>query len=100
MLPSDIQPVSTLTCSGFYRPQGRFLDGPPDPTLSAATLLKAGIDNLEMETAGIYLLSGLFGFEALSINAILANRSEGLFSSKAADTVDRMIRMALSAYTS
>lgn len=100
MLPDWVKEATTLTCSGFYRPQGRTLDASADPSLNAAALKKAGIDNLEMETSGLYLLSEVFGFEALSLNAILADRTSGTFSSKADETIGRMIRMALSVYTS
>jgi uridine phosphorylase len=35
------------------------------------------ITNLEMETAAIYGLSTLLGHNALSLNAIIANRASG-----------------------
>ena len=38
------------------------------------------ISNLEMETAAIYGLSKLLGHNALSLNAIIANRANGTFS--------------------
>ncbi len=85
----------TLTCSGFYRPQGRILHGEQDPALHWETLRKAGIDNLEMETAAIYFLSGLFGFEALSLNAILANRATGEFCQDPGAVIDQLIASAL-----
>ena len=58
--------------------------------------LKHGkITNLEMETAGIYGLGELLGHDCLSVNAILANRVTGHFSSKPQNTVDQMIRLAI-----
>ena len=38
------------------------------------------ITNFEMETAAIYGLSALLGHQALSLNAIIANRANGTFS--------------------
>ncbi|TCR08463.1 hypothetical protein EDF66_10310 [Sphingobacterium sp. JUb20] len=48
-----------------------------------------------METAGIYALSRMFGHQALSINAILASRVAGHFSSEPDKVVDRAIKMIL-----
>ena len=48
-----------------------------------------------METAGIYLLAGLLGHEALSINTILANRRTGEFSADPHQAVEQMITQAL-----
>lgn len=86
----------TITAPGFYGAQGRVLRLP----LSDATMqekwqkfsfqqLKA--TNLEMETAAIYGLSRLLGHQALSLNAIVANRAKGTFSANAQDTIDRLI---------
>ena len=51
--------------------------------------------NIEMETAGIYGLSKLLGFEAISLNAILADRRKGEFSKKPQQMIDKMIEEAL-----
>ena len=48
-----------------------------------------------METAGIYGLSKLLGFEAISLNAILADRRTGEFSKKSQQMIDKMIKEAL-----
>jgi len=48
-----------------------------------------------METSGIYGLTTLLGHQALSINAILANRATGVFSKNPANTVNQMIIAAL-----
>ena len=53
------------------------------------------IGNIEMETAGIYGLSSLLGFEAISINAILANRSTGDFHENPQAVIDQMITETL-----
>lgn len=94
-LSPDIYQGKTLTCSGFYRPQGRILDGKPDPSLQASTLEKAGIDNLEMETAAIYFLANKFGFDALSLNVLLANRADGTFSDTPHESIEALIKKGL-----
>lgn len=96
---SDFMEGTTMTCDGFYVPQGRF------NRLSTNNHLKAwkelthedfgNISNLEMETAGIYGLSKYFGHRALSINAILANRISQQFSSNPEETIEKMIQLCL-----
>ncbi len=91
----------TLTCAGFYGPQRRTLRLPfRGPSLAeladirfdhGPTAAPGRFTNFEMETAGIYGLAGLLGHRSLSISAILANRATGDFSSRPAETVDRMI---------
>ncbi len=90
----------TVTAPGFYAPQGRSVNAPikvPDFTqlLSQSSLGGKPITNIEMETAGIYGLASLFGHEAISISAILANRSTGEFSQKPEKVVEEMIAEAL-----
>ena len=53
------------------------------------------ITNLEMETAGIYALSNMFGHHAISINAILASRVKEEFSDNPQQVVDGAIRYIL-----
>ena len=53
------------------------------------------ITNLEMETAAIYGLSALLGHNALSLNAIIANRALGTFSEDPYKTVDELIKYTL-----
>ena len=90
----------TATNVGFYGPQGRQLRlKTEDSTLNSKleTFEHKGerITNLEMETSGIYGLSTLLGHQALSVNAILANRATGVFSKNPANTVNQMIIAAL-----
>jgi len=86
----------TATNVGFYGPQGRILRLPiQDNNLNdkLATFNHNGkaITNLEMETAGIYGISSLLGHHALSMNAIIANRATGEFSSDPKKVVDDLI---------
>ena len=90
----------TATNVGFYGPQGRILrlktqDDMLNDKLSAFEFNELKITNLEMETAGIYGLSKLLGHNALSLNAILANRSTGEFSDNPSEIVDQLIRYTL-----
>ena len=91
---------TTVTCPGFYAPQGRRMRINP----RVAQLLKKmatfrfdgqRLTNLEMETAGYYALGRLLGHEVISLNAILANRISQKFSSNPAKTVDTLIQKVL-----
>jgi uridine phosphorylase len=86
----------TATNSGFYAPQGRSLritTRAPNyvDLLAAFGYENQRITNLEMETAGIYGLAQLMGHEAVSLNAILANRASGQFSQDATGVVEKLI---------
>jgi uridine phosphorylase len=90
----------TATAGGFYGPQGRVLRlGIQDSTLNSKmdNFLFEGnrITNLEMETSAIYGLSALLGHHALSLNAIIANRANGTFSSDPYKAVDELIEYTL-----
>jgi uridine phosphorylase len=86
----------TATAGGFYGPQGRVLRLPiQDEKLNAKmdnfNFFENKITNLEMETAAIYGLSALLGHQALSLNAIIANRASGTFSEDPYKAVDELI---------
>jgi uridine phosphorylase len=90
----------TVTCPGFYGPQGRILRLPLSmPNLvDQMTSFKYGnhrIANFEMETSAIYGLCNLLGHQCLSINVIVANRVKKEFSKDAAKAVDHMIQKSL-----
>lgn len=90
----------TVTCPGFYGPQGRVLRlGLQHPLLldrlSQFNLGRHRITNFEMETAGIYGLGKLLGHHCLSISAIVANRVLKTFSRDHNLTIDKMIRKVL-----
>ena len=53
------------------------------------------VTNLEMETAIIYGLSDFLGHNAISLNAILANRVNNLYSKKPNEIIESLIRYAL-----
>jgi uridine phosphorylase len=90
----------TVTCPGFYGPQGRVLRlGVKNPELiDRLTQFNFGqhrITNFEMETSGIYGLGKLLGHQCLSLSAIVANRIEKKFSKDSAAAVDKLITQSL-----
>ncbi|MEP2024386.1 MAG: nucleoside phosphorylase [Reichenbachiella sp.] len=99
-LAFDMIHGNTVTCPGFYGPQGR--------TLRAKNKLPGFMDvlnefrqddfrltNFEMETAGYYALGRMLGHEVLSLNAILANRVTHEFAKEPAKVVDDLIKKVL-----
>ncbi len=98
-----IQGVTATAC-GFYGPQGRYLRLQPNPAdinerLTTFNYEGLRISNFEMETSAIYGLSAMMGHEALSINAIVANRILGEFSADSYKAVDAMIEYSLERLT-
>jgi uridine phosphorylase len=90
----------TGTVGGFYGPQGRVLrlgiqDSELNRKMDAFEYNGNRITNLEMETGAIYGLGKLMGHECLSLNAIIANRATGTFSSDPYKAVDGLIDYAL-----
>lgn len=90
----------TITCPGFYGPQGRLLRGPLafPHLLDALNTFQCGNDritNFEMETSAIYGLGKLLGHNCLSISAIVANRVQKTFSKDGAKAIDEMIKHSL-----
>ena len=90
----------TVTCPGFYGPQGRILRLPlAMPNLvDQMTSFSYGnhhIANFEMETSAIYGLCNLLGHQCLSINVIVANRVKKEYSKDMAKAVDHMIQKSL-----
>lgn len=90
----------TLTCPGFYAPQGRTTRVPaavPGLLQKLSGFCKDGfrLANLEMETAGYYGLGEIFGHEMLSLNAVVANRLENVFAENPEKIVDGLIELTL-----
>lgn len=91
---------NTVTCPGFYAPQGREIRLP----LKNKSLFKSlnyyhnhdfWLTNFEMETAGYYALGRLMGHEVLSANAIIANRVKNKFSKNPNKIIDSLIKKIL-----
>lgn len=100
LVGSDMHQGITATCSGFYGPQGRGvrLKAAMPNFLDMLQQWQCGnhqITNFEMETSGMYGMARLLGHEALSTNAIVAQRSSQKFSTNPYATVDRLIKTVL-----
>jgi uridine phosphorylase len=90
----------TVTCPGFYGPQGRVLrlGLSNHDFIHHLTSFQFGNDiitNFEMETAAIYGLGSALGHQCVSISAIVANRIAQQFSADGKKLVDNMIEKAL-----
>lgn len=94
----------TTTNAGFYGPQGRILrlelqDKDLNDKIASFEFKGLKVSNLEMETSAIYGLSKLLGHKALSLNAIIANRSNKTFSKDPMNAVHRIVKHALDVFT-
>jgi uridine phosphorylase len=97
----DMVPGHTITCPGFYAPQGRMLRLESKIEDLMGRLEKFVVEepnhdlfrftNFEMETAGYYALGRLLGHEVISLNAIVANRITKEFASDADRIIDDLI---------
>lgn len=90
----------TVTCPGFYGPQGRVLRAPLafPHLIDALTTFRyqdIRITNFEMETSAIYGLGKILGHKSLSISTAVANRVSKTFCSDGNASVDNMIRKSL-----
>jgi uridine phosphorylase len=90
----------TVTCPGFYGPQGRVLRlGLSNPALiDRLTSFSFGqhrITNFEMETSAIYGLGKMTGHQCLSISAIVANRVKKEFSKDGGAAVENLIKKSI-----
>lgn len=90
----------TVTCPGFYGPQGRVLRmGLANPSLiDNLTKFSFGnhrISNFEMETSAIYGMGKILGHHCLSLNAIVANRITKEFSKDGGAAVESLIKKTL-----
>jgi uridine phosphorylase len=96
----DFHQGITVTCPGFYGPQGRVLRlGLSQPDLiDRLTTFSYGrhrITNFEMETAGIYGLGKILGHSCLSLSVVVANRITRQFSRDANAAMEALIQRTL-----
>lgn len=94
----------TTTNAGFYGPQGRVLrlelqDKDLNAKIASFEYKGLKVSNLEMETSAIYGLAKLLGHRALSLNAIIANRSNKTFSKDPMNAIHRIVQHALEVFT-
>ncbi|WP_419418761.1 nucleoside phosphorylase [Legionella sp. D16C41] len=94
----------TVTCHGFYTPQGRPLRLGEMPFNFAEYLANfqfnnISLTNLEMETAALYGLSKLLDHRCCSINVVIANRITKQFTSSLEFAEKQLIEFSLEAIT-
>lgn len=97
---TDMLQGNTVTCPGFYAPQGRVLRLP----LQMPRLLEDlnyyhhgdfWLTNFEMETSAYYAMARMLGHEVLSVNAIIAHRTKNKFSKNPNKVIDSLIKKVL-----
>lgn len=94
----------TVTAGGFYGAQGRVIrlaiqDSNLNNKIDSFEYKNLRPTNLEMETAAIYGLSKLLSHHSLSLNAIIANRANGTFSTDPYAVVENLIQYTLEKIT-
>lgn len=94
----------TVTCPGFYGPQGRVLRmGLTQPQLidrlTTFTFGQHRISNFEMETSALYGMGKVLGHHCLSLSAIVANRITKEFSSDGGAAVENLIKKTLEVFS-
>jgi uridine phosphorylase len=90
----------TVTCPGFYGPQGRVLRLPLayPKIIDLLPTFRFGnhrISNFEMESSAIYGLGKTLGHHCISLNAIVANRIRKEFSKDGGLAVENLIKQSL-----
>ncbi|WP_109833065.1 nucleoside phosphorylase [Reichenbachiella versicolor] len=96
----DMYKGNTVTCPGFYAPQGRKIRLDIRNSHLMDDMLSFHHDdfwltNFDMETAGYYALAKMMGHEMISLNAIIANRPRNRFSKDPNKIVDGLIKKVL-----
>lgn len=99
---SDMIEGNTITVPGFFAPQGRRVRVPIRYPNLLDELKKYNnkehdfrVSNFEMETAGYYAMCRLLGHEAISLNAIIANRPKNKFAKDPNKVIDGLIQKVL-----
>ncbi len=96
----DMLVGNTVTCPGFYAPQGRELRIPIrfPKLLEDLNYYHKGdfwLTNFEMETSGYYSMARLLGHEVVSANAIIANRIKNKFAKDPNKVINSLIAKVL-----
>lgn len=97
---TDMIKGNTVTCPGFYAPQGRIVRLPiryPKLLEDLNYYNKGGfwLTNFEMETSAYYAFGRMMGHEMLSANAIIANRIKTKFSKDPHKIVESLVKKVL-----
>jgi len=96
----DMVTGNTVTCPGFYAPQGRQVRAQtalPDllDKLTFFHYQDFWLTNFEMETSAYYALGRLLGHDVISLNAIIANRVKNMFAKDPYAVVRSLIEKTL-----
>jgi uridine phosphorylase len=96
----DMIQGNTLTCPGFYAPQGRQVRlniAYPSllEDLSQFRYNNFRLTNFEMETATYYAFGQMLGHDMLSTNAILVNRAQNVMTQEGEKVIDSLIKKVL-----
>ena len=99
-LGTEFQSGNTVTCPGFYAPQGRILRVPvrfPKLLEDLNYYHKDGfwLSNFEMETASYFAFGRMMGHEVQSVSAVLVNRIRNRVAKDPGKVVDGLIRKVL-----
>ncbi len=91
---------NTVTCPGFYAPQGRTTRLKPRYSQLLDQFMyfhenDFWLTNFEMETSAIYAFCRMLGHEGLSLNAIIANRANNTVDLNYNKTIDEIILKVL-----
>ncbi len=89
----------TLTCPGFYGPQGRAIRLKPAqnfiPIFATFQWRDLKVQNLEMESSALYALAKGLGHEAITVCLALANRSTNTYLQDHNKAMDQIIKLVL-----
>lgn len=105
LLDDGVKSGITISCPGFYGPQGRQLRLPVfDPILNEKIETfrceDLRITNFEMESSALYGLGTMLGHKAVTICAVIANRLTGESISNHEPVINDLIKFALDHITS
>ncbi|MFN7603277.1 MAG: nucleoside phosphorylase [Bacteroidota bacterium] len=97
---TDLLVGNTVTCPGFYAPQGREVRLPIrfPRLLEDLNYYHKGefwLTNFEMETSAYYAMGRMLGHDVVSANAIIANRMKNKFSKNPTKVVESLIEKVL-----
>lgn len=96
----DMLEGNTLTCPGFYAPQGRSVRLEIKYPKLLDHLMRFHQDNFwltnfEMETAGYYAMAKMMGHDIISLSSVIVNRVKKNFSKNVNKSVESLIQKTL-----
>jgi len=100
LFKNEVNRGITISAPGFYGPQGRILrlktqDTELNDKISAFRYNEKRFSNFEMECSAIYGLSKLLGHNALTLCAIIANRTNKTYSKDYKPVIKDLVKLVL-----